>query len=94
MRDSHPFDDYSRLKRDRNPRDETTTAARQRLTETPYESLQQVSCEEQDGVLVLHGRVPSFYLKQLAQELVRPIEGVKTISNRLQVDVRGEGGRI
>jgi len=34
---------------------------------------------------ILHGKVSTFYLKQLAQELVKEIEGVELVVNRVDV---------
>jgi hypothetical protein len=39
-----------------------------------------------DGILTLRGQLPSFYLKQVLQTLLRDVEGVVRIDNR--VDVR------
>jgi len=38
-----------------------------------------------DEVLVVQGAVPSFYLKQVLQTLLRNIEGVRAIDNQVQV---------
>lgn len=62
------------------------TDARQRLTRSGYPELGQLQCESDDDTLILHGSVSSYYLKQLAQTLVRPVEGVTVIVNRLRVD--------
>ncbi len=56
-----------------------------RLSESPYRELQRVTCNTRNGVLVLKGRVSSFYLKQLAQEIARQADGVQTIANQLEV---------
>lgn len=37
------------------------------------------------GQLTLGGCIPSFYLKQLAQEALRSLEGVRRIENRIEV---------
>ncbi len=47
--------------------------------------LKQVSCEMDDGVLTLRGRVPSYYLKQVAQAAVSRANGVRRIENRIEV---------
>ncbi len=65
--------------------DETAERAWQHLAESPYRELQQVSCATDNGVLVLQGRVSSFYLKQVAQEMARKADGVAAIANRLEV---------
>ncbi|MCY2996162.1 MAG: BON domain-containing protein [Planctomycetota bacterium] len=57
------------------------------LQRSGYTALQNISCESRDGVLVLRGRVSSYYLKQLAQETVRRIEGVESIVNAVEVFV-------
>ena len=44
-----------------------------------------INCWYQDGVLTLQGRVPSFYLKQVAQTLLRELDGVDRIDNRVDV---------
>lgn len=48
-------------------------------------SLTNITCELQDGVLILWGRVPSYYLKQLASALVAEVAGVERIDNRIEV---------
>jgi len=45
-----------------------------------------VRIEARAGRVVLSGVVPSYYQKQIAQELVRTIEGVQHVDNQLQVD--------
>jgi len=37
------------------------------------------------GVLMLRGRVPTFYLKQVLQSLLKGLEGVERIDNRVDV---------
>ena len=38
-----------------------------------------------DGVLIVEGIVPSFYLKQLLQRLLRDLDDVQKIDNRVRV---------
>jgi osmotically-inducible protein OsmY len=59
--------------------------ARQRLGGTSYQFLRFVECCFQNGVLTLRGRVPSFYLKQMAQTVLANLEGVERIDNRVDV---------
>ncbi|RIK73253.1 MAG: hypothetical protein DCC68_25240 [Planctomycetota bacterium] len=47
--------------------------------------LDNVSCHSVDGKVVISGKVRSFYLKQLAQEILRKIDGIGAIENRLEV---------
>jgi len=60
-------------------------AAKCRLQECLYTDARRVSCEYENGVLVLRGRVPSFYCKQLAQEAVGRISGVVEVINQIEV---------
>ena len=55
------------------------------LRRSPYFELRSVSCECHEGVLTLQGRVPSYYLKQLAQALLSELPGVAQIDNRVEV---------
>ena len=55
------------------------------LRRTPYLALKNVACDCRDGVLVLRGCLPSYYLKQVAQEIVARLEGVQAIDNQIQV---------
>jgi hypothetical protein len=41
--------------------------------------------EHDGGVLTVRGRVPSFYLKQVLQTILKRVEGVRVVDN--QVDV-------
>jgi hypothetical protein len=51
-------------------------SAAHRLKASGYGALRGVSCVVESGVLHLHGSVPSYYLKQLAEALVTGIDGV------------------
>ncbi|NQU24514.1 MAG: BON domain-containing protein [Candidatus Nealsonbacteria bacterium] len=44
-----------------------------------------VELEFDQGTMILTGRLPSFYLKQLLQEALRDIDGVEVIDNRVDV---------
>jgi osmotically-inducible protein OsmY len=55
------------------------------LHSSRYSALQHVSCDCRGGVLVLRGCLPSYYLKQLAQEVVAHLEGVEGVENQIQV---------
>ena len=45
----------------------------------------QVTFSYSHGVLTLEGRLPSFYLKQVLQTLLRDLDGVTRIVNRVDV---------
>ena len=59
--------------------------ARLRLQRSGYPELRLIRCAFHEGVLTLRGRVTSFYLKQIAQTLIRELEGVGEINTRLVV---------
>lgn len=65
--------------------DPVTEAARRRLGQSPHLPLHGVTCRHHDGTLVLSGRVPRYYHKQLAQEVVRGVDGVVEVVNRIEV---------
>jgi osmotically-inducible protein OsmY len=48
-------------------------------------ALRKVTSEYLGGVLVLRGCLPSYYLKQVAQEVVAHLEGVERIENQIEV---------
>lgn len=70
---------------DRNNSGQVMEAAKDRLENSPYRSVRRVSCEYDDGVLVLRGLLPSFYYKQLAQEAVVHLHGVLQVVNEIEV---------
>lgn len=55
------------------------------LRRTPYVWSGDVRIEEEEGVVRLEGAVRSFFHKQMAQEVVRRLDGVERVVNRLQV---------
>jgi hypothetical protein len=55
------------------------------LRRNPYLALKNVACEWLGGVLVLWGCLPSYYLKQVAQEVVAHRDGVTAVDNQIQV---------
>ena len=44
-----------------------------------------VTCRYDQGVLTLHGRVATFYLKQVLQTLLMDLDGVRQIDNEVEV---------
>lgn len=59
--------------------------ARGRLGQSSHLFLRHVECHVEGSTLYLDGKVPSFYLKQTAQSLLKSLDGVKQVDNRLQV---------
>lgn len=68
-----------------NDRQNIQAEALLRLDNSGYHELRLVSCSFQKGVLTLRGHVSSFYLKQVAQELMRQVEGAEEVNNQLEV---------
>jgi len=59
--------------------------AERQLRSKPYLALVAITCEAQQGMLVLRGNLPSYYLKQVAQEAVTRLKAwtALTIKSRL-----------
>jgi hypothetical protein len=57
----------------------------ERLRRSPYLALRDVSCLARDGVIYLHGCLPSYHLKQIAQELAAGAAGAGCVVNRIEV---------
>ena len=50
-----------------------------------YRAIRQLACQFEAGVLIISGRVPNYYLKQLAQTLIRNVDGIGQIVNQVHV---------
>ena len=48
-------------------------------------SFREVTFHYSNGVLTMRGRLPSFYLKQVLQTLLRDLDGVNQINNEVDV---------
>ncbi|WP_160164418.1 BON domain-containing protein [Rhodopirellula baltica] len=62
-----------------------TRAVLVRLRSSPYYVLRSLTCELLLGQLCLDGTVPTYFMKQMAQETVRTVIGVEKITNRVSV---------
>ncbi len=69
----------------RNSQVETKELAERCLHSNPYLALKNISCDYHNGVLVLRGCLATYYLKQLAQQVVVGLEGIGHIDNQIQV---------
>lgn len=59
--------------------------AENRLRKNAYLVLRNISCEFRDGILILRGCLPTYYLKQIAQSVVFGVAGVERIDNQIEV---------
>ena len=64
---------------------ELQTRINHALKLSPHSLGHQVVGTHDEGVVVLQGRVETFYHKQVAQELLRKVDGVERIVNLLEV---------
>jgi osmotically-inducible protein OsmY len=55
------------------------------IHDNPHLSGHTLQVEMRPGRIILRGVVRSYYQKQVAQEVIRQIDGVQRIENRLQV---------
>ncbi len=60
--------------------------AESRLHESSYLELHQIKCTFRHGILTLYGMVSSFYARQVAQELIKDLEGIDIIDNQIVVN--------
>ena len=65
--------------------DDPASLVAARLRRSGYPFLRGIKCEVRDGLVVLSGAVPTFHLKQVAQELAAHTKGVRQVENRLHV---------
>jgi osmotically-inducible protein OsmY len=59
----------------------------ERLAESAYFALRSVWCDYHEGILCLRGRVPSYFLKQVAQTIAGQVDGVEECMNRIEVSI-------
>jgi osmotically-inducible protein OsmY len=62
------------------------TRARTALAASPIYVLRELQVQEENGCLLLSGRVDTFYHKQLAQEVVRAVADGVQVVNAIDVD--------
>ena len=59
--------------------------ARLRLAASPYRCLREIECDCNGDVVLLRGKLPSYFFKQLAQELLRNLSGCSGVENQTEV---------
>jgi hypothetical protein len=55
------------------------------LEQAGVPALRQITVTEKENLVILTGRLPSYYLKQLAQEAALPHLGHRSLENRITV---------
>jgi hypothetical protein len=60
-------------------------SAAEALQQSSHPALRELSVDESEATIVISGSVASYYLKQLAQETLRPIRGRRQLVNRVVV---------
>jgi osmotically-inducible protein OsmY len=55
------------------------------LRANAYLALKDISCCHEQGTLVLRGRLPTYYLKQVASAVVSGVPGVQRVVNLIDV---------
>ena len=61
------------------------TAALRLLQTSDYASLRGLRCEVTEAVVVVQGVVPSYFLKQMAQTVIWRLDGIKSVTNLVEV---------
>jgi len=65
--------------------DQPGDLAQARLSASPFLSLRGLQCQGQNGHVTIRGRVPTGYLRDLSAILVRSIDGVRRVTNEVEV---------
>lgn len=71
---------------------ELYSVAQQALASSGVYALRELTVEPHNDGLLISGAVPTFYLKQLAQELVRAVAGSIELVNSVRVRDESEYG--
>jgi hypothetical protein len=61
------------------------------LTETGYLPLRNVRCSLEGSTVILWGRVPTYYLKQIAQSAAARTAGIGNVNNQIDVGCAAVG---
>ena len=60
-------------------------AAMRMLQSSSYSALRGLKCEATGAVIAVHGVLPSYYLKQMAQTAIQQVEGIRGVTNLVEV---------
>jgi hypothetical protein len=62
-------------------------AALKLLKSSGFPALRRLRCEVTESVVIVHGVVSSYYLKQMAQAVLQRLDGIQTVRNLVEVRV-------
>lgn len=68
--------------------DHIGAAVRSALRDSGYHILSEIDCDSFNGVVILSGVVPSYYMKQIAQTVVGKLEIVTMVENNVVVEYK------
>lgn len=75
-----------RFPADHRERDEWLRAAATHLLHSSnYAALRRLRCEASEAVIAVHGILPSYYLKQMAQSAIQRLNGIRGVNNLVEV---------
>ena len=60
-------------------------ALRDRIQQSPYLPIRQLTCEFREGVAILRGTVPTYFTRQVAITLALSVDSVEVLDDRIQV---------
>lgn len=60
--------------------------AKKILSASPFEEIRNLQIQRQGDLVTLSGQLPNFYLKQLAQESIRPATRGFSVRNLIEVE--------
>jgi hypothetical protein len=55
------------------------------LRQSPLPALRKLLIEETEALVLIEGKVPTYYLKQMAQETIMPLLAGRSLVNRVTV---------
>jgi hypothetical protein len=76
---------FSRRSEEMNDSAVLTPEPAEILIASPFPQLRRLVVTVNDVEVVITGKVPSFYFKQLAQETIRPALGQRRVLNQVEV---------
>jgi hypothetical protein len=60
-------------------------AALKLLHSSPFVALRRLQCEVAEAEVVVHGVLPTYYLKQMAQTIILRLDGIRGVKNLIEV---------